>query len=56
MRGDPVRIEQVLVNLLTNAIKYNRAGGQVTIDWAADGTTARINVRDTGQGLTLGAG
>jgi signal transduction histidine kinase len=52
VRGDPVRIEQVLVNLLTNAIKYNRAGGQVAIDWTADDTTARINVRDTGQGLT----
>jgi signal transduction histidine kinase len=52
VRGDPVRIEQVLVNLLSNAIKYNRAGGQVAIDWTADRATVRVNIRDTGQGMT----
>jgi CheY-like chemotaxis protein len=52
--GDPVRLRQCIVNLLTNAIKYNRTGGRVLIDLTArspDGATARLTVEDTGIGI-----
>ena len=51
MRTDPVRLAEVLTNLVDNGIRYNRAGGQVTvrIDAAEDGV--RIAVEDTGVGI-----
>ena len=50
--ADRTRLKQILLNLLSNALKYNRAQGQVAIDCApqADGRV-RISVRDTGVGL-----
>ena len=51
VRADPTRLRQVLLNLLTNAIKYNRAGGQVIVDAAVDAALVRLRVRDTGRGL-----
>lgn len=51
--ADPTRTKQVLLNLLTNAIKYNRSAGQLTVRCsAAAGTGLRISVEDTGEGLT----
>ncbi|MEL4320055.1 HAMP domain-containing sensor histidine kinase [Leifsonia sp. YIM 134122] len=49
---DAFRIRQVVDNLVTNAIKYNRAGGTVTVE-AAPGAAgaAVITVRDTGTGI-----
>jgi signal transduction histidine kinase len=53
VQADPVRTKQVLINLLTNAIKYNRAGGRVAVRCtAAPGQPVRVSVDDTGQGLT----
>jgi signal transduction histidine kinase/CheY-like chemotaxis protein len=52
VRADPVRLKQVLVNLLTNAIKYNRPGGDVRIESAAEGDRVRLRVRDSGIGMT----
>jgi signal transduction histidine kinase/CheY-like chemotaxis protein len=51
--ADPLRIRQVLLNLVSNAIKYNREGGEVRIriDDGVDGTV-RIAVADTGLGMT----
>jgi signal transduction histidine kinase len=48
---DPVRIEKVIVNLLTNAIKYTPAGGTVTVRWSQDATETVIEVEDTGVGI-----
>lgn len=50
--GDRTRLRQVLVNLLTNGIKYNREGGSVEIEQSVDAGQLAIAVRDTGQGLT----
>jgi len=51
---DPSRIRQLLMNLLTNAIKYTPQGGAVAIDWEqADGNLV-LNVRDTGVGIAPG--
>ena len=52
VRADPVRIEQVLTNLLTNAVKYTAPGGRIELTAAEDdGKTAVIAVRDTGIGI-----
>jgi signal transduction histidine kinase/ActR/RegA family two-component response regulator len=47
----PVRMEQVLSNLVTNAIKYTPDGGRVEIVVERAGNEARLAVRDTGIGL-----
>jgi signal transduction histidine kinase len=53
VQADPVRTKQVLINLLTNAIKYNRVGGRVDVRCsAAPGQPVRVSIEDTGQGLT----
>jgi len=52
VRADPTRLKQVLVNLLTNAIKYNRPGGSVHLDVAPDAGRVRIRVSDDGIGMT----
>ena len=51
-RADPKRMRQVLINLYTNAIKYNRRGGQVLIGTRAEPPFVVLTVRDTGRGLT----
>jgi signal transduction histidine kinase/ActR/RegA family two-component response regulator len=50
--GDPIRLEQTFSNLMTNALKYTPAGGQIvaTVE-AADGEGV-VRVRDTGIGMT----
>jgi signal transduction histidine kinase len=51
--ADETKLKQVLINLLTNAIKYNREGGNVTVEYFQnDSGMTRINIRDTGLGLT----
>jgi PAS domain S-box-containing protein len=52
VRADRQRLTQILLNLMSNAIKYNRAGGRVTVSCedAGDGRV-RINVADTGTGI-----
>ncbi|MCM3619047.1 PAS domain-containing sensor histidine kinase [Sutcliffiella horikoshii] len=48
---DPIRLQQVLVNLLNNAIKYNKNKGTVTLYWRVDGRYLAIFVKDTGLGI-----
>ncbi len=52
VRADRLRLRQVLLNLITNAIKYNRRGGHVAVLSERAGTEVRIAVRDTGEGLS----
>jgi PAS domain S-box-containing protein len=49
--GDAVRIEQVVSNLLTNAVKYTPAGGSIAVSVRREGDTALIEVRDSGEGI-----
>ena len=51
VNGDRGKIKQVLLNLLTNAIKYNREGGDVYVTGDAQGKQARVGVTDTGRGI-----
>jgi PAS domain S-box-containing protein len=48
---DPVRIAQVLSNLLNNAAKYTPKSGHVSVAAAVDGETVAIRVRDDGEGI-----
>ncbi len=48
---DAQRIEQVLRNLLSNALRYTPANGNVTVKLGRDGNFARIEVHDTGTGI-----
>jgi signal transduction histidine kinase len=46
-----MRLKQVLLNLVSNAIKYNRPNGSVQVGCHVDGQRVRIQVQDTGLGL-----
>ncbi|MDP3168180.1 MAG: ATP-binding protein, partial [Hydrogenophaga sp.] len=53
VKADRTRVKQVLINLLSNSIKYNRAGGAVEVTCSANtAERMRISVRDTGEGLS----
>jgi two-component system sensor histidine kinase BaeS len=52
VEGDRARLLQVVTNLLTNALKFTPSGGTVTVDVHPAGSSARIEVSDTGVGLT----
>ena len=49
--GDPVRIEQMLSNLLTNAIKYTPRGGRIQVQARAEDGWGVLSVKDTGVGI-----
>jgi two-component system, OmpR family, sensor histidine kinase BaeS len=48
---DPLRMHEVVVNLLTNALKFTPAGGQVTLETEEFGEDGRLRVIDTGIGI-----
>lgn len=51
LEADPVRLRQILANLVSNAIKYNKPGGRVEVRWRAEEQTAILEVQDTGLGI-----
>lgn len=50
--ADPIRLEQVIVNLLTNAAKYTPQGGTISVSVEGISDEVRIVVSDTGVGMT----
>jgi PAS domain S-box-containing protein len=50
--ADRTRLKQVLLNLVSNAIKYNRPQGRVDIDCTAEPGSVRIGISDDGPGLS----
>ena len=53
VRGDVVRLQQVVWNLLSNAIKFMPIGGQIEVSLAHVDTQAQIRVKDTGKGISV---
>lgn len=51
VNADRTRLKQVLINLMSNAIKYNKPGGSVVVSCIQSSERIRICVKDTGQGL-----
>ena len=51
VRADPDRLQQVIGNLLTNAIKYTPVGGQVWLKATVEGNEAVFRVEDSGVGI-----
>src|SRR5262245_8816203 len=50
--GDPHRLQQVVWNLLSNAIKFTPTGGEVRVELDRIDSSARITVRDSGEGIS----
>jgi signal transduction histidine kinase len=51
VRADPEKLRQILLNLLTNALKFTEAGGRISVSCQADDTAVRLRVADTGMGI-----
>lgn len=49
--ADRQSLKQALINVISNAIKYNRAGGHVSVAWSTQGGMVRSTITDTGRGL-----
>jgi PAS domain S-box-containing protein len=49
--GDPVRLQQIAANLLSNAVKFTSRGGRVEVSLTNVGSSARLTIRDSGEGI-----
>lgn len=49
--GDRAKLEQVLVNIVANAVKYNKVGGTVHVSLRQEGKKVLVEVKDTGMGI-----
>jgi two-component system sensor histidine kinase BaeS len=52
--ADPVRIREVVANLVVNALRHTPAGGSIRLDAAVDGPWVELAVADTGEGIAPG--
>jgi len=52
VNADPLRLRQVLLNIISNAIKYNTNGGSVKISMQANRSMFRVSIKDTGIGIS----
>jgi len=50
--ADPDRLQQVIYNLLSNALKFTEKGGEININFGRVGDKFQINVQDTGEGIS----
>lgn len=53
LQADPVRLRQVLANLLDNAIKYSDAQGLVRLSWNISSDQVMLEIADEGMGISL---
>ena len=51
VRADHETLQQVMINLASNAVKFTDAGGRITLAAEARGDFVRLQVRDTGRGI-----
>ena len=54
VRGDAEKVQQIVLNLLTNALKFTEPGGHITVRCARAGASIEIAVTDTGRGIAPG--
>ncbi|MFN2397986.1 MAG: hybrid sensor histidine kinase/response regulator [Gemmatimonadaceae bacterium] len=51
VRADPERLTQIILNLLTNAVKFTPAGGKITLCWRVSGDDVLVQLEDNGMGI-----
>jgi CheY-like chemotaxis protein len=55
LEGDPVRLAQIVANLLNNSARYTTSGGEIVVSARREGATAALSVRDNGIGIAAEA-
>jgi two-component system, OmpR family, sensor histidine kinase BaeS len=51
IEGDPVRLHEMITNVLTNAQKFTAPGGRIDVELTRGGSTATLRIADTGIGI-----